>query len=66
MPNPKMSLAYLDPDQISDNYLNDNHSNNNDHVFLLKGRKFEKDNFGHIMENLLPTRGIPSIYLLGS
>ena len=55
MPTPKISLAYSGPDGIGDNYWKENHSKTNDHVFLLKGRSFEKDDdSGCIMEKLLP------------
>lgn len=57
MPTPKISLAYLGPDGISDNW-NEDYSKNNHHVFLLKDRRFEKDdNSGYIMEKWLCTRG---------
>lgn len=57
MPTSKISLAYLRPDGTSDNW-NKDHSKNNNHVFLLKDRRFEKDdNSGYIMEKWLCTRG---------
>lgn len=39
VPTPKISLAYSDPDWISDNYWKEDHSKINDHVFILKDEK---------------------------
>lgn len=66
-PTPKIYLAYLGTDGNSDNYLKKNHFKNSDHVFLLKDRRFDKDDdLGYIVEKLLLTRETLGIGLSGS